>query len=170
MLNKLKNSKYKDFIDYLLIIIVVVIVRTFIVTPAIVSGASMDDTLKDGQLVLLNKFVYRIKDIERFDIVVVKNEQGKDKIIKRVIGLPNETIEYKDNKLYIDGKLVKTNLKFKKTNDFTTTTGENEYFVLGDNRVVSKDSREFGNFTKNEIAGKVTIRLFPFNKIGKIDK
>ena len=170
MIDKLKKSKYKDLLDYVMIVIAVILIRTFLVTPAIVSGGSMNDTLKDGQLVIVNKFIYNIKDIKRFDIVVVKNDEGNDKIIKRVIGLPNETVEYIDNKLYIDGKLIKTNLKFKDTEDFKTTLNDKEYFVLGDNRVVSKDSRYLGGFTKKEIVGKVTIRLFPFNKIGKIDK
>ena len=80
--------------DYVYIVVAVLIIRTFIVTPAIVSGASMDNTLADGQLVVVNKFIYRFNDIKRFDIVVVDNESSNDKIIKRVIGLPNETIKY----------------------------------------------------------------------------
>ena len=156
--------------DYVIIILVVVIVRTFIVTPAIVDGASMDNTLKDGQLVIINKFIYRFDDIKRFDIVVVSNEINNDKIIKRVIGLPNETIMYKDNNLFINGELIKTDYDFGDTEDFTKTTKDNEYFVLGDNRVVSKDSRVLGNFTKNDILGRVKYRIFPFNKFGSIDK
>ena len=138
--------------DYVYIIIAVIIIRTFIVTPAIVSGASMDKTLEDGQLVIINKFIYNFKD----------------KIIKRVIGLPNEEIEYIDNVLYINGEEVKTNFKFADTNNFKTVTGEGEYFVLGDNRKVSKDSRILGNFTEKEIVGKVNVRIFPFTKIGKV--
>lgn len=156
--------------DYLIIILVVVIVRTFIVTPAIVDGASMDNTLNDGQLVIINKFIYRFDDIKRFDIVVVSNEINNDKIIKRVIGLPNETIMYKDNHLFINGELITSDYDFGDTEDFTKTTGDNEYFVMGDNRVVSKDSRVLGNFTKDDILGRVKYRIFPFNKFGSIDK
>ena len=163
-------SKFKKFWnsikDYVYIVIAVVIIRTFIITPAIVSGASMDKTLEDGQLVIINKFIYNFTDIERFDIVVVKNKVDKDKIIKRVIGLPNETIEYKDNQLYINDKLVLAEITFPDTKDFKTTTSDGEYFVMGDNREVSKDSRMLGNFTEKEIVGKVNVRLFPFNKIG----
>ena len=160
---------WKEAKDYIIIIVSVILIRTFIATPAIVDGASMDDTLKDGQLVIINKLVYRFDDIKRFDVVVVKNEINNDKIIKRVIGLPNEVVEYRDNKLYINNELVNTNIKFKDTSDFRKTTKENEYLVLGDNRPVSKDSRVLGNFTKEDIIGKVRIRIFPFNKIGKID-
>ena len=156
--------------DYVIIIVVVVLVRTFIVTPAIVDGASMDNTLNDGQLVFINKFIYRTNNIKRFDIVVVSNKADKDKIIKRVIGLPNESIKYKNNKLYINDELVETNIVFGDTKDFETTTRENEYFVMGDNRPVSKDSRMLGNFTPSDIVGRVKYRLFPFSKFGKIDK
>ena len=154
--------------DYVYIVLAVVLIRTFIVTPAIVSGASMDKTLEDGQLIIINKFIYNFKDIDRFDIVVVKNKVDNDKIIKRVIGLPNETIEYKDNKLYINDVLVETDLKFEETKDFKTTTSDGEYFVMGDNRIVYKDSRMLGNFTEKDIVGKVNIRLFPFSKFGKV--
>ena len=72
-----------------------------------------------------------------------------------ILGLPGETIEYKDNKLYINDKEVKLNMEFHDTNDFIAETKDNEYFVLGDNREVSKDSRILGNFTKDKIIGKV---------------
>ncbi len=156
--------------DYVFIVVAVLLVRTFIATPAIVSGASMDDTLHDGQLVIINKFIYRFSDIKRFDIVVLTNEINNDKIIKRVIGLPNEKIEYKQNKLFINDELIETNFDYKDTDDFSYTTSEGEYFVLGDNRPVSKDSRMLGVFTKDDFVGRVTYRLFPFNKFGKIDK
>ena len=154
--------------DYVFIILVVVLIRTFIVTPAVVDGGSMDNTLADGQVVFINKLAYKTGDIDRFDIVVLNTES--DKIIKRVIGLPNETIEYKDNILYINGDAVSTNLKFRDTEDFKATTGSNEYFVLGDNRPLSKDSRMIGNFKKEDFVGKVNFRIWPFNKFGTIDK
>ena len=154
--------------DYVFIVIAVLIIRTYFVTPAIVDGESMNDTLLDGQIVILNKITYRFNDINRFDIVVLKNDEDNDKIIKRVIGLPNENIKYTNNKLYINDKLVETNLKFKETTDFEYETKDNEYFVLGDNRVVSKDSRILGNFKKEDIVGKVNIRIYPLDRIGSI--
>ena len=162
------NKFWKEAKDYIIIILVVMVIRTFFVTPAVVDGASMDYTLEDGQLVLINKFVYNIKDIKRFDVVVLNNPKEGDKIIKRIIALPNETIEYNNNQLYINGKRVEENYEFTDTVDFTYTTKDGEYFVLGDNRVVSKDSRMLGTFSEEDIIGRVNFRLFPFNKIGSI--
>jgi len=159
---------WNEIKDYIFIILAVVLIRTFIVTPAIVDGGSMDNTLENGQLVLINKFIYRFDDINRFDIVVINNDADSDKIIKRVIGLPNEIIEYRDNILYINGKKVEAEIGFIDTKDFIAKTGENEYFVLGDNRPISKDSRYFGSFKKDKILGRVTIRLFPFSKFGLV--
>ena len=154
--------------DYVYIVLIVVLIRTFLITPAAVSGSSMEDTLKSHDLVIINKLVYRIKDIERFDIVVVKNEEDKDKIIKRIIGLPNETIEYKNNKLYINGEEVKTKIEIKDIVDFKVETKDDEYFVLVDNRSISKDSRILGNFNKKDIVGRVDIRCYPFDKVGYV--
>jgi signal peptidase I len=153
---------------YVLIVIIVVLFRSFIATPAVVNGDSMDDTLNDKNLVIINKIILKINNIDRFDIVVIKNNTDGDKIIKRVIGLPNETIEYKDNVLYIDGEkmTIPSKLNFEFTNDFTAETKENEYFVLGDNRDVSKDSRYLGNFNIDDIIGKVDFRFYPFDRIG----
>ena len=163
------NKFWKEAKDYIIIVVVVVIIRTFLVTPAIVDGASMDYTLEDGQLVIVNKIVYKMNDVDRFDIVVLNNEQDGDKIIKRVIGLPNETIEYNNNQLYVNGKLVEQHYVVKDTENFSITTGEDEYFVLGDNRPVSKDSRMLGNFKREDIVGRVNFRLLPFKEFGFIE-
>ncbi len=154
--------------DYVYILLAVLVIRTFIVTPAIVEGDSMLDNLHEGEFVIINKFIYRFSDIERFDVVVVNNDIDGDKIIKRVIGLPGEKIIYRNNKLYINGEEVKTNIKFKDTADFEYTVEKDSYFVLGDNRPISKDSRYLGAFKKKKILGRVDIRLFPFNKIGLV--
>ena len=154
--------------DYVYIVLIVVLIRTFLITPAAVSGSSMESTLNNHDLVIINKLVYRIKPIERFDIVVVNNDKDNDRIIKRVIGLPNETIEYKDNKLYINGKLIETKLSFEYTDDFKVETKEDEYFVLGDNRDVSKDSRMLGSFNKKDLVGRVGIRFYPFDQVGYV--
>ncbi len=154
--------------DYVIIIVAVILVRTFIITPAIVDGASMDKTLEDGQLIIINKINYRFNDPKRFQIVVVKNDKESDKIIKRIIGLPGETIEYKDNILYVNGEKMDESYEHAITEDFKVTVNEDEYFVLGDNRVVSKDSRILGGFKKKNLIGNVNIRIYPLDKIGKI--
>lgn len=161
--------KLKDIIEYLIIIVGIILIRVFFVTPAMVSGASMDDTLEDGQIVLINKFVYRHNDVSRFDIVVVRNDVGSDKIIKRVIGLPGEKVEYKDNELFVNNNKVNTSdYKFKKTDDFVFELKDDEYLLVGDNRPVSKDSRVLGPFSKSDIVGRVRYRLFPFSVFGRV--
>ena len=89
-------------------------------------------------------------------------------LIKRVIGLPGEKLRYSNNQLYINGKRIEENYEFTNTEDFSYKTKEGEYFVLGDNRVVSKDSRMLGTFSEDDIVGRVNFRLFPFKKFGTV--
>lgn len=114
-----------------------------------ISGNSMYPTLKDKQVVKVSK----IKEINRFDIVIAKKTDNY-LIVKRVMGLPNEKIEYKNNHLYINDKPVTEDfidLYSTKTENFVYTLKDNEYFLLGDNREYSTDSREHGPFRKEEI-------------------
>lgn len=155
----------KESIPYLIIIVVVLLIRTFIITPVRVTGASMSPTLKDGEIMLL----YKLAKIERNDIVVVNSDSTDGYIIKRVIGMPGDTIEYKNNKLYINDKIKKDKFASGKTGDIPKTTlGKDEYFVMGDNREWSKDSRIIGSVKKSEIKGKTKIVIFPFTKIGVV--
>ncbi len=161
----------KELIPYVIIVVVVVLFRTFIATPIRVDGPSMEDTLKNGDILFLNKLD---KTIKRFDIVVIYKSDIR--LIKRVIGLPGESIEYKDNELYINGELIE-DVALIRTGDFTLhelynidKIPEGYYFVMGDNRTVSKDSRyyDIGLIKRSEIAGTTSFRIFPFNKIGTI--
>lgn len=157
----------KSLLPYIIILIIVVLIRTFIITPAVVNGDSMKDTLLDNEVVLVNKLYVNVSDIKRFDIVVI-NENGEH-IVKRIIGLPGEKVEYKNNKLFINDKEVNSELKFKDTEDFVYEKVEGDkYFVLGDNREISKDSRIIGTINKDDIIGKVSIVLFPFTKFGVV--
>ena len=158
-------KKLKELMPYIIIVAVVLLVRSFIVTPGLVNGSSMEPTLYNNELVLINKIGLN-KGIDRYDIVVVKYENST--IIKRVIGLPYETVEYIDDTLYIDGKIVITKVDFEYTKDFKLTAGKNEYIVLGDNRNISKDSRIIGPVKERDIIGKVDLVLFPFSKFGKV--
>lgn len=155
----------KELIPYIVIIIVVVLIRTFIITPVKVDGDSMKETLNDNDILLL----YKLGSIKRFDIVVLDEAYDNEKIIKRVIGMPGETVSIKNDKIYINGKVIDNSFAYGTTSDVDKIElGEDEYFILGDNRLISKDSRYFGPVTKSEIIGKVVFRLFPFNKIGTV--
>lgn len=158
-------KKLKELMPYIIIVVVVLLVRSFIVTPGLVNGSSMEPTLHNNELVLINKIGLN-KGIDRYDIVVVKYENST--IIKRVIGLPYETVEYINDILYIDGEIVNTKVDFEYTKDFKLTAGKNEYIVLGDNRNISKDSRIIGPVKERDIIGKVNLVLFPFSKFGKV--
>ena len=155
----------KELIPYIIIIIVVVLIRTIIITPVKVDGDSMKETLNDNDILLL----YKLGSIKRFDIVVLDEAYDNEKIIKRVIGMPGETVSIKNDKIYINGKIIDNSFAYGTTSDVDKIElGEDEYFILGDNRLISKDSRYFGPVTKSEIIGKVVFRLFPFNKIGTV--
>mgnify|MGYP003367157070 FL=1 len=168
----MKKEKIKEISIYLLIIVMVILIRTFLITPVRVNGSSMDPTLKNGEIMILNKIKYNNNDIKRFDIVVIKMD--KELLIKRVIGLPNEEVKYVDNKLYINNEYVEET--FLNEGVYTTNFSlsdinlekipENCYLVLGDNREVSLDSRTFGCFTKDKILGSANLVLFPFTKLG----
>lgn len=166
-------NKFKEILPYVIVIIAVILLRQFIITPIQVVGTSMKPNLVDGELMLLNKIIYKFKDINRFDIVVV--DYASEPLIKRVIGLPGEKVEYKDNKLYINGELVEENFKTNgKTGEYNisesgyTTIPDDMYFVVGDNRINSADSRIIGLIDRDIILGKANFVLFPFSKFGTV--
>lgn len=163
----------KETYQYIIIIIVVLFIKSFIVAPIRVIGPSMKDTLLNGDIMLLDKISYRFTDIKRFDIVVV--DYNNELIIKRVVGLPGDIIEYKDNKLYINGKYYEEKYLSTGTTtesfDLESITGiekvpDNCYFVLGDNREESKDSRMIGFIPKKDVEGHARYTLYPFNRFG----
>ena len=166
------KKKIKDIYPYVIVVIVVILIRTFIVTPAIVDGVSMKPNLQDKDIILLNKLDYKLDKIQRFDVVVV-NWNG-EKLVKRVVGLPGEHIEFKDNTLYVDGLVEIERYKHDATSDFNLhsigylTLPGDKYFVIGDNRDDSIDSRVIGPIDKKNILGKVTYRIFPVNKIKRV--
>lgn len=124
----------------------------------------MYPTLKNNDIMLLNKIGYRFSDIARFDIVVVQTQESK--IIKRVIGLPGEVVEYKDNVLYINDEVVDDEYNSILQKDFLVVLEEDEYFVMGDNRGDSLDSRVIGPVLKKDILGHATFTIFPFDRWG----
>ena len=163
MKDKIKNF-LKELIPYVIILIVVILIRSYVVTPVMVSGTSMSPTLKGKEIMILNKLD---KKYTRFEIVVLKTDH--DDLIKRVIGLPGETISCENNNIYINSRKITDKFGKGVTADFSKITlGKNEYFVMGDNRENSLDSRYYGPFNKKDIKGSTKIIVFPFSKIGKV--
>ena len=157
----------KENIVFLIILTAIIITRIFFLSPIRVNGTSMHPTLQDKEFMILNKISLK-QGINRFDIVVV--QENNKYIIKRVIGLPRESVMYKDSKLYINGKVIEDNYSKTTTNDFDNVVlGENEYFVMGDNRAVSSDSRIIGPVNIKNIKGKTNLIIFPFNKMGTVE-
>ena len=164
MKEKIKKN-IKELGPYILILIAVLTIRTFFITPIKVNGQSMYDTLDGNEYMLLNK---RSK-IERFDIVVVK--ANNDELIKRIYGLPGETLSIENNTIYINDKKIEDLYAYGETSDFEKITlEEDEYFILGDNRAVSLDSRYIGPVKKSQIKGTADFIIFPFNLFGKVEK
>ena len=162
----------KELVPYIIIVISVVLIRTFIMTPVRVHGESMSPYLEEGEILILNKLD---NSYERFDIVVINSNDTK--IIKRIIGLPGETVSYKECKLYINDEEVEDFVKDCTTKEFSLTTlydylmiPDGYYFVMGDNRDNSSDSRDYriGLINESQIEGTVSIRLYPFNRLGKL--
>lgn len=161
------NEFLKDTFKYLLVVVGVFLVVMFVVTFQQVMGPSMEPTFYEGDVLLLDKLSYRFFKPSRNDIVVI--EEDSKNMIKRIIGLPGETISYKDNILYIDGESYKETTIDVETADFgPITLGSDEYFVMGDNRINSMDSRDFGPVEKKHIVGRVALRIWPFNKFGLV--
>lgn len=160
--NKVLNF-FKELIPYIIIVLVVILIRSFLFTPIRVVGPSMNPTLASGDIMILNK----VAKINRFDIVVIKSSKSPEILIKRVIALPGETIEIKNNVIYVNEKELKEKFGSGKTSDVPLMkVPDGEYFVLGDNRPISADSRLFGTFSKKEIKGTTKFTIFPFKNFG----
>lgn len=174
------NSKLKDILSTSIFLLAVVAISfgivKYVAQRTEVIGCSMTPTLEDGDNLILYKLSYQFEDPERFDIVVFpfRNESGKN-YIKRVIGLPGETVRIDDaGNIYINGEILEESYGREviknagsAAEDFVLSEGE--YFVLGDNRNDSEDSRfSIGRVYRREILGKAIFRIWPFNSIGKV--
>lgn len=155
-------------------ILIVVPIRIFIAQPFVVSGSSMYPTFENGDYLIVDEISYRINGPERYDVAVFKFPNDPDKyFIKRIIGLPNETVEIKGSAVTIFNEEHKDGLKIeqpyvKNTSDNTLTMElkEDEYFVMGDNRSASSDSRYWGPVKKELFSGRALVRLLPLTEIG----
>jgi len=136
-----------------------------------VDGESMESNFHDGQRVLVEKITYRFHSPDRGDVVVLHPPNGSSKpYIKRIIGLPGETIEINGGDIYIDGFLLEETADFSSQipipDSYSVTLLEDEYYVLGDNRAHSGDSRSFGPVAREEIIGRMWIRYWPLSNLG----
>ena len=174
---------FKEIFSILLIsILIAVVIKAFIVDSRTVPSASMYPTIHVGDKVLINKFIYHFTDIKTGDIIVFSPPDFldmKSDLIKRVIGTPGDTVEVKRNdKVYVNDKALDEPYLDNEwanairdtvdafTEDFTEVClQEDEYWLMGDNRINSRDSRDFGPFKRSQIKGKDALVIFPFHKI-----
>jgi signal peptidase I len=153
--------------------IIVMPIRLFLVQPFYVKGTSMDPNFKDGEYLIIDEISYRFHAPQRGDIVVFRYPADpQEHFIKRVIGLPGEKVEIKDNQVYINDKPLNESAYLdpsvitQTTKEGAITVGPDEYYVMGDNRPASKDSRFFGPVKKSFFTGRVELRGLPFNRVG----
>lgn len=183
-----KKKKKRSPISYIIegsIYVIMILLCVFwvpehVIQRTVVNGSSMQDTLHTGESLLVEKVSYRFSDPDRYDIIVfyphgrAQAKEEKEYYVKRVYGLPGETIQIKGDEVYINNEVIPD--EYAKNGVMDTagiagepiTLGEDEYFVLGDNRQVSKDSREpeVGPVKKENIAGHVILRIWPLNTFG----
>lgn len=172
-----KENFFKEIIKFALLAVIIVLpIRLFIAQPFIVSGGSMDTTFADGQYIILDQISYRFEEPKRGDVIIFKYPLNTKKyFIKRIIGLPLETVEIRGTKITIKNEENKTGFVLKEPyidpqrnrNDQTTIRlKDDEYFVMGDNRTESSDSRIWGPLKRSLITGRAFVRLFPIGKMG----
>ena len=150
---------------FLLLVMIIILFKIFIFNFILVKGDSMNPKYKNNDFMFLNKIIYSFKRIRRGEVIVLKYKNND--LIKRIIGLPNDKIKVENGKLYINNKEYYENYinSYTASYDFDEITlKDNEYFVMGDNRYNSYDSRNFGTIMKNNIIGRVEFKIFPFDK------
>ena len=158
-------------------LVIIIPVRYFLIQPFYVKGASMEPNFYDHEYLIVNEITYRFNEPERGDIVVFRYPRNpQEYFIKRMIGLPGESVQIKDGRVVIyneenpDGIVLKEpylspDLKTYALSEEKVKLGKDEYFVLGDNRNSSKDSRSFGPVNRSYLTGKVLLRGWPFDRI-----
>lgn len=178
LMDRLKNFLDLSFETIRVVIvslIIIFVVRSFVIQPFFVKGASMEPNFQDGDYLIVDEIGYRLEKPARGDVIIFKYPNDPSQyFIKRVIGLPGESVEIKDSKITIfnaehpDGFVLDEEMYLPSTTVtsgdlFETMTGS-EYFVLGDNRIASSDSRRWGKLDQKFIIGKAWVRAWPFNE------
>ena len=159
-------------------VLCITFVPRYVLQRTIVSGSSMESTLHNKENLLVEKVSYRFKDPDRFDVIVFYpyGRESDDYYIKRVIGLPGETVQIKGDTIYINGEEIKENygkdpMVYAGIAEEPLKLADDEFFVLGDNREVSEDSRyeEVGPVKRENIEGKAILRIYPFSEFGTFE-
>lgn len=164
------KQRWVETLLYVFIGLILAFLVRMVIEPTIVVGESMFPTLEDGQYLINYKLAYKTEEPEFGDIVIVEPEKAPTdgRLIKRVIGLPGDTVEIKNDELYLNGKKLEEPYirePMKKTENLKVKLGKDEIFVMGDNRNNSLDSRFIGPINyKKEVRGKVVLRIFPFDQ------
>lgn len=169
------SSITKEIILFCLLALpIVIVVRMFIAQPFLVNGQSMSPTFESGQYLIIDQLSYHFNEPQRGDVVVFRYPNDTSKFfIKRIIGLPGETVKITDSHVTITNtenpqgfNLDEPYIHFTRTDSVESTLETDEYFVLGDNRFASSDSRVWGPLKKEYIVGRAYLRLLPFDQIG----
>lgn len=172
MSNKTSKENIREWIQSIIVAIVITIPIMLLARPTYVSGASMQSVLGDKDILIAEKITKIRGSFKHGDIVVFDAKPIENKaFIKRVIGLPNDTVEIKEGHVYVNGELLKEEYLKEGTNTFIDVNlkvPEGQLFVLGDNREHSKDSRMLGCISMDKVKNRAYFRIFPFNKIGEI--
>ncbi len=173
--NKGRESSFGELVRFAVIALIIVLpIKCFVITPFLVSGASMEDTFYDHDYLIVDRVSYRFDAPARSDVIIFRYPRDPSKyFIKRVIGLPGETIKIDGNSvtiinsehpegLVLDEPYADTT---RAMGSLTQELGEGEYFVMGDNRDASSDSRVWGTLEESKIIGRALLRLFPLNEV-----
>lgn len=171
-----KENVLKEIVKFTLIALVIVVpIRLWIAQPFIVSGASMDPTFKSNQYLIVDQLTYHLSDPKREDVIIFRYPRNPSTFfIKRIIGLPGETVKIANGKITIINKENPNGIDIpdthvavnhKTADNFAVSLGPTEYFVMGDNRAESSDSRIWGPLERKYIIGRPILRLFPFTTI-----
>ncbi|MBI4066076.1 signal peptidase I [Candidatus Gottesmanbacteria bacterium] len=168
-----------DFLQGIVVILaIMVMIYLFIMSPQEINGASMEPSFHNGEYILTNKIEYKLRDPKRGDVVIFKSPRNKDiDYIKRIIGEPGDRVELIGGNFYVNG--IKLDELYLGSGTYTSTGNylregteavvpEGRYFVAGDNRGHSSDSREFGPVPKEDFIGKALLRYWPFSEAGMI--
>jgi signal peptidase I len=163
---------------FLMALAIVIPVRMLLFQPFVVSGASMDPNYHDADYLIIDELSYRTREPARQEVIVFKYPNNPSyKYIKRIIGLPGEKVEVKDGEVFINGSTIKLDepylsekvkQEWVRNTNFSIDLGPNEYFVMGDNRNYSSDSRSWGPVPKANIVGKVFIKLSIFDFLNNL--